>query len=52
MEIWSFEAMQCLNFNMQRQKCHDVTNDVKFDFMIARFIGCMENMAFLAIILF
>ena len=26
-EIWSFETIHCLNFNMQRQKPHDLTND-------------------------
>ena len=35
MEIWSFETIHCLNINMQRQKGHDVTNDVKVNFLFA-----------------
>ena len=38
MEIWSFETIHCLNFNTQRQKRHDVTNDVKVNFLIYRFV--------------
>ena len=52
MEIWSFETIHCLNFNMQRQERHDVTNDVKVNFQIFRYVGCMKNMLFLANILF
>ena len=48
MEIWSFETIHCLNFNTQRQKCYDVTNDVKVNFLIYKFAGCMKNMLFLA----
>ena len=29
MEIWSSETIHCLNFNMQYQIRHEVTNDVK-----------------------
>ena len=52
MEIWSFETIHCLNFNMQRQKRHDVTNDVKVNFLICGSVGCMKNMLFLANLLF
>ena len=52
MEIRSFETIHCLNFNTQRQKHHDVTNDVKVNFLICRFVGCMKNMIFLANLLF
>ena len=52
MEIWSFETVHCLNFNMQRQKCPDVTKDVKVNFLICGFVRCMKNMLFLANILF
>ena len=52
MEIWSFETVHCLNFDTQRQKRHDVTNDVKVNFLICRFVGCMKNMLFLADLLF
>ena len=52
MEIWSFETKHCLNFIRQRQKRHDVTNDVKVNFLICGFVGCMKNMLFLANILF
>ena len=48
MEIWSFETIHCLNYNMQRQKRYDVTNDVKVNFLICRSAGCMKNMIFLA----
>ena len=37
---------------MQRQKRHEVTSDVKDNFLICGFIGCMKNMLFLANILF
>ena len=47
-EIWSFETIHCLNPNMQRQKRHDVTNDVKVNFLICGFVGCMKNVLFLA----
>ena len=46
-EIGSFETMHCLNFNMQRQKRHDVTNDVKVNFLISGFVGCLKNIYFL-----
>ena len=52
MELWSFETIHCLNFNTQRQKHHDVTNDAKINFLICGFVGCMQNMLFLANILF
>ena len=52
MGIWSFETTHGLNFNMQRQKCYAVTNDVKFNFLIYGFAGCMKNMLFLANIVF
>ena len=52
MEKWSFETIQCLNFNTQRQKRHDVTNDVKVNFLICGFVGCMKNMLLLANLLF
>ena len=51
MEIWCFETLHCLNFNTQRQKGHDVTNDVKVTILICGFVGCMKNMLFLANIL-
>ena len=51
-EIWSFETIHCLNFNTQRQKRHDVTNDVRVNFLISGFVGCMKNMLFLANLLF
>ena len=46
----SLEAkyLHVLNFNMQRQKHYDVTDDVKVNFLICRFAGCMKNMIFLA----
>ena len=52
MEIWYFETINCLNFYMQRQKRHDVTNDFKVNFLICGFVGCMKNVLFLANILF
>ena len=52
MEIWSFETIHCLNFNKQRQKCHEVTYDIKVNFLICAFIRCMQNMLFLTSILF
>ena len=52
MEIWSFETIHCLNFNTQRQKRHDVTNDIKVNFPICGFVGCMTNMRLLANLLF
>ena len=51
-EIWYFETIHCLNFNMQRQKRHDVTNDVKDNFLICGIVRCMKNMIFLANTLF
>ena len=47
-EMWSFETIHCLNFTPQRPKRHDVTNDVKDNFLICGFVGCIENMLFLA----
>ena len=47
-EIWSFETIHCLNFNIQRQKRNGVTYDVKVNFLICGFVGCMKNMLFLA----
>ena len=52
MEIWSFETIHFLNFNTQRQKRHDITNDVKISFLICGFVRCMKNMLFLANLLF
>ena len=52
MEMWSFETRHCLNFNMQRRKRHDVTNDVKGNFLICGLVGCMKNMLDLSNILF
>ena len=52
MEIWSFETIHCLNFYSQRQKRHEVTNDVKVNFLICGFVGCMKNMLLLANLLF
>ena len=43
MEIWPFETINRLNFNTQRQKSYDVTNDVKVNFLICGFAGCMIN---------
>ena len=48
MEIWSFETIHGFNFNTQRQKRHGITYDVKINFQICGFVGCMENMLFLA----
>ena len=52
MNLWSFETIHCLNFNTQRQKRHGVTNDVKVNFLICRFVWCMENTICLDNILF
>ena len=52
MEVWSYETIDCLNLHTQRQKRHAITNDVKVNFLICRFVGCMKNMLFLAKILF
>ena len=52
MEIWSFETIHCLNFNTPRQKRYDVTNDVKVNFLINGFAGCMINVLFLNNIIF
>ena len=52
MEIWSFKTIYCLNLNTHCQKRHDVTNDVKVNFMICGFAGCIKNMLFLASIHF
>ena len=43
-EMWSFETIHCLNFNVQRRKRHDLTNDVKVKFMICGLVGCMKKM--------
>ena len=51
MEIWFFETIHYLNFKTQRQKRHDVTNDVKANFLICGLVGCMKNLHFLANIL-
>ena len=48
----SFETIHSLNCNTQCQKHLDVTNDVKFNFLICRFVGCMKNMLFLGNIFF
>ena len=42
MEIWSFETIHCLNFGTQRQKHHEVTYDIKVNFLICRFVRCMK----------
>ena len=34
---------------MQRQKHHEVTNDVRVNFLICGFVRCMKNMLFLAL---
>ena len=52
MEMWSIETIHCLNFNGQRQKLHDVTNDVKVNCLIHGLVGCMKNMLVLFNILF
>ena len=52
MKVWSFETIHGLNFNTQRQKRYAVTNDIKVNFLIFRFVGCMKNMPFLANICF
>ena len=52
MEIYYFETIHCLNFNTQRQKRHDVTNDVNVNFLICGSVGCMKNMLYLARIFF
>ena len=46
MEMSYFETIHCLNFNMQRQKPRDDINDVKVNFLICGFVGCMKNMLF------
>ena len=40
MEMWSFETIQChcLNSNVQHQKSHHVTNDVKVNFLIGQYL--------------
>ena len=52
MEMWSFETIHCLNFNVQRRKRHDFTNDVKVNILIYGLVGCMKNMLVLSNILF
>ena len=52
MKMWSFESIHCLNFNIQRRKRHDVTNDVKVNFLICGLVRCMKNMLVLSNILF
>ena len=43
MEVWSFETIQYFNFNTQRQKRYDVTNDVKVNFLIYGFARCIKH---------
>ena len=52
MEMWSLETIHCLNFNVQRRKCHDVTNDVKVNFLICGLVRCIKSMLVLSNILF
>ena len=52
MEILSFETIDCLNYNMKRQKRHDVSKDVKVNFLVLGFIGCIKSILFLDIIYF
>ena len=52
MEIWSFETIHCLNFNTQRQKRYDVTNDVRANFLILRICRVHDKYAISANILF
>ena len=44
--------MHCLNFNAQRQKRHDFTNDVNVNFLILMVVRCKKNMLLLSNILF
>ena len=46
-EIWSFKTIHFINFNMQRQKRHGVTNDVEVNLMTHGFVGCMQSCYFL-----
>ena len=39
MEIWSFETIHSLSFNMECQKCHEVTNDFKVNSLFAVLSG-------------
>ena len=52
MEMWSFATIHCLNFNVQRRKRHDFTNDVKVNILIYGLVRCMKNMIVLSNILF
>ena len=52
MEMWSSETIHCLNFKTEHRKCHDVTNDVKVNFLICGLARCMKNMLVLSNILF
>ena len=47
MEIWSSETIHCVKLNTQRQKPHDVTNDVKLNLLTCRFFVCMNKCYFL-----
>ena len=38
MEIWYFETILHLNFNMQRQKRQDFTKDIKVKILICGFV--------------
>ena len=52
MEILSFETKDCLNYNMKRQKRLGVSKDVKVNFLVLGFIGCIKSILFLDIIYF
>ena len=52
MEILSFETIDCLNYNIKRQKRLDVSKDVKVNFLVLGFIGCIKSILFLDIIYF
>ena len=52
MKMWSFTTLHCLNFNTQRQKRDDVTNDVKVNFLICGLVRFMKNMLFLLTYIF
>ena len=52
MELWSFKIIHCPNFSVQRPKRHDVTNDIKVNFMICGLVDCTKNMLVLSNILF
>ena len=48
----TFETIHCVNLNTQRQKRHDVTKNVKFNFLTCGLGRCMKKHAILANILF